>query len=653
MNIRAQIPATSSVVIPLPLARPRRLADGFLSPVSERAAALFFDEASAGDRRRRLTIEADGEPIGGPFVSTSVPLRSGGRRHVVLLGHRADWLVRRRLILALDQRPCSLIDPNWLQSPITDIAALFEGLTDDGRHRLLSLFLTTGASLLGRGATAGFAGSAHRLLELLGLRRANPLGWCRIGSSGRIVTYRAPLNFDAARLGHLVALSEMAMGRATGSRVVVEPVADGVLLHIFVAGQAPAGCALVVLGASPVALRLPEPGIAPLPMERWLPARDAATRAWAEALLEAAAANDPMAHALVRELRHRADPSPALVVGHLSGTPAGVLYALRLRDPNGLVREVRIARGTTATRIPIEGESASGYLPLARSSSIDDRYCLALIYHSGRIVTVAESRLSGFDGAAPAGLAPTAIAEARLHRESGGRLLRTEAFGHAAAEPALTVICPVGGCLDAIRARAAMAFAEKDRQTVNFVYHVAEGPEAAAARVLLAQVSATFGIPHSLLVVTPDFEPADRLVAAVRESAAPRVLLLGADVLPSEQGWLAPWRRLSRRHPMLEAAVAGHDGRREPDAGAACLGLARESVLEVLECATRYGAPDVLVAETAEILRRRGTPAARLGLVFVRYGDQLLTTFEKSVDAAALHLILKRTFSNDCEEMAP
>lgn len=653
MNNRAEIPATSSVVIPLPLARPRRLAEGYLAPVSDRAAALFFDDVSAGQGRQRLTIEADGEPVRGPLVSTSVPLGTGGRRHVLLLGHRADWLVRRRLVLALDQSPCSMISPDWLQSPITDVAALFEGLTDDGRDRLLRLFLTTGASLLGRGAAAGFARSAHRLLEQLGVRQADPVGWCQVGTKARIVTYSAPRDFDAARLGELVALSEGAISRETGRPILIEPLADGVLLHVFVAGPAPAGCSLVVLGAWPVALRLPDPETAPIPMERWLPTRDAATRAWAEGLLEAAATTDPLAHAVVQELRHRADPAPALAVRHMAGTRAGVLYSLRLCDPNGLVREARIARGTTTVRIPIDGKTASGYLPLPRSSSIDDRYRLALVYHSGRIVTVAQDRLAGFDGAAPAGLAPTAIAEARLDRERRGRALRTDAFGPAAAEPTLTVICPVGGCLDVIRARAALAFAEKGGQTVEFVYHVAEGPEAAAARGLLAQVTATFGMPHRLLVVTPDFEPADRLVAAAREAAAPLVLLLGADVLPSEAGWLAPWRRLSRRHPMLEAAVAGHDGRRESDAGADCLGFAREPVLEALERATGYGAPSVLVAETAELLRRQGTPAARLGLVFMRYGEQPLTTFEKSVDVAALQLILKRSFSNVCDEVTP
>ena len=155
-----------------------------------------------------------------------------------------------------------MIDPNWLQSPITDVAALFEGLTDDGRHRLLRLFLTTGASLLGRGATAGFAGSAHRLLELLGLRRADPLGWCRIGTSARIVTYRRTARLrrrTARRAGSAFRDGDEPRYRQPSHRRAL--CADGVLLHVFVAGQAPAGCALVaILGASPVALRLPSRG---------------------------------------------------------------------------------------------------------------------------------------------------------------------------------------------------------------------------------------------------------------------------------------------------------------------------------------------------------------------------------------------------------
>ncbi len=125
--------------------------------------------------------------------------------------------------------------------------------------------------------------------------------------------------------------------------------------------------------------------------------------------------------------------------------------------------------------------------------------------------------------------------------------------------------------------------------------------------------------------------------------------MLGAEVLPDEPGWLAPWRRLSRRHPMLRAAVAGYDGRREPEGGD-CVGLFREAAADVLAATTPYGTAAVLLDEAAAVLSRRGTPEARIGLVFRRYGDGSVTGFEKAVDAAALALILKRSFSFACDE---
>ena len=86
--------------------------------------------------------------------------------------------MRRRLLLALGTTPAASIDPDWLQSPLVDVAALFEGLTEDGRQRLLRLFLTTGASLLGRGGRRASPRAARGLLALLGVRRLDPLGWC-------------------------------------------------------------------------------------------------------------------------------------------------------------------------------------------------------------------------------------------------------------------------------------------------------------------------------------------------------------------------------------------------------------------------------------------------------------------------------------------
>jgi hypothetical protein len=103
---------------------------------------------------------------------------------------------------------------------------------------------------------------------------------------------------------------------------------------------------------------------------------------------------------------------------------------------------------------------------------------------------------------------------------------------------------------------------------------------------------------------------------------------------------------------MLRAAVEGYDGRRLPEA-ADCLGLLRETAVEAFAAATPYGSPTILAAQAAAFLASRGTPEARLGLVFRRYGDSSITAFEKSVDDAALDLILKRSFSFACDQRVP
>jgi len=90
MTFRAEISAgtpVGAIVLPLPQPRPRPLAEGFLAAVTERASALYFD-TDAAPARRRVAVAADGAPLPGPLVSTTLPLSAGGCRHVVLLGHR-------------------------------------------------------------------------------------------------------------------------------------------------------------------------------------------------------------------------------------------------------------------------------------------------------------------------------------------------------------------------------------------------------------------------------------------------------------------------------------------------------------------------------------------------------------------------------------
>ena len=670
MNIRAEMPAVSGTVIPLPLGRSRKMSEGFLVPVSDTAAALFFDESpvETAISRQRLSLLANGDLIRGPLVSTSVALRSGGRRHVVLVGRSADWLLCRRVTLGFGPQAASVIDPDWLQSPLTDVAMLFDGLSEGGRQRLLKLFLTTGASLLGRGK-GDFVRSAWRLLDLLGAHRVAPLTCCRLGAAARVISYRVPAGFEITDAGELVMLSDAALARVPGKPITVERLGNATLLHVFIDNARPKGSALVTTGALTLALALPDREARAIPLERWLRQRDATTRRWAESLLDATAASDVLAQAISRELRH-AEAAPCdLAVDHLSATPAGILYAFRLSDPSDLVSEVRVTRGGGAANVAKAGETfglLSGYLPLARCSNIDDRFRIALVYRSGRIANVAAGTPARFDGAIPAVLAacatpeiPTAIARARLDRERPAAAPHVATFGASRRPPRLSLVCPVGRNLDAIRTRAAMVFAEREWQAVEMIYHAPDDAMASAARSVIAHAAVAFGIPHRFVVLRPDLDGADRLLAGVRQVSAPRVLLLGADVLPSQTGWIAPWLRLGKHAPMHAGTVAGHDGptqltgTRRPQISADCFGFLAESVAPLLESASRYGAPDVLVAEVAEGQgRRQGHPVGTLATRrFVRYDECTQIAAEKAADAAALRLILKRSFNFGCDDV--
>ena len=254
-------------------------------------------------------------------------------------------------------------------------------------------------------------------------------------------------------------------------------------------------------------------------MERWLPARDAATPRLGRS---PARGGRSERSAGARHWCGSCATAPTRRPRSSSGTcpapPPGVLYALRLRDPNGLVREVRIARGTAATRIPVEGEAAVG-LPAAGPNLVDRRPL-----PPGARLPLRPHRHRSRRPASPASTAPRppgSCADRDRRGAARPRAPRPACCGPKPSGPpppsrALTVICAVGECLDVIRARAALAFAEKDGPTVDLVYHVAEGPEAGGAGDPARAGGGDLRHPAPPPRRDAGLRPADRLVAAVR-----------------------------------------------------------------------------------------------------------------------------------------
>lgn len=666
MNMRADVSRPTSV--PLPSAS---LLPASLVPLSPEVAAVVFDGGQAVVRpgeRVRLGIRLDGRPLTRPLISTSLDLADGGRRHVALIGTGAGSLAKHRLDLSLGDRVVAAIDPNWLQPALADGGALTDGLSDEGRRRLLKLFLTTGASIFGQSHGSAFARASRELMALMGVRSAEILSCSPVGRAGHILCFQLPLAPEDCVVGELVALDSPRIRRLAGFRQHAESNKGGARLHLFLPGEAAPSVPLASIGAVPVLLPAPDAEAGFRPLVPWLGQASASARDWAEALIGTLAAHDPATALLVQELRHATDAPPALAVRHLSATPRGLLLSLALADPNRLIRGVQVERGG-ASMILAAGEDGwpstriARYLALPRTDWRNDACRVRLVFQSGRLHTVQEGPLTAFDGTLPADWEPEAapeLAAALGDLDTASAPRRLASFGIPAAKPSIGLLVAVGDNLDLIRARAAMIFREAGCAGIELVYHAPEGDLARAAAAALAAAEAVYGPAHRLVTVPAGTSPSRQLLAALAEVRAGAVLLLGADVLPAAPGWLAALRRAAKGPaPVLAPLLLGPDGalrsgpylglpadalptaaRRKAAAaiGADCALLTRPAI-EMLAGFTRpYPNPDIVLAEIAARLEAEGFPTpAPLRPRFVRYREQAKPgALEQAVDAAAL-----------------
>lgn len=720
MNVRMRFPQAREGA-PWPRAS-GQLAQAVVAPLGPMAAALAFDEPPGAARGRRGWLAAwapeagmagaghagrnrPWAAIGGHTAATSLPLRAGGRRRVLLAPRSAVALARGGVGLDLDGAAVAAIDPDWLESPLVEPAALLDGLGDDGRRRLLRLALTAGAALFGPAAAEACGALAARLLDALGAPELRPVAWRPIGASGGVATWRAPTGLDVETLGDVVALAPLPGLRVAGAGMIIEQAGAERLLHLHLSRPLPPGGVAATLGATP--LRLPAPPAARA-FAGWFARRAPEVRAWAATLVEAATPADPGAAALARELRHAAAPAPRLAA-RLAGTPRGLLVEWTLRDSHGLVAAIRFERGgaAAALTVPAAPEGAA-YLALPRASALADRCRIRLVHRSGRVSLVHDGATPEFRGlasprfgAAAPEAAALALARARLDVERGERAAGILRIGPAPARLALSVIAPAEGGLDVMRARAAMIAAERGARResdVEVVLHCPEGPAARAARAAAAQAFAVFGVPHRVAAVAEGADATERLLAALALAEGPAALLLGAEVLPAAPGWLAPWRRLgagrgagrgganrggairdgtAQGAAILGGVILDHDGavidaggaigaggverpRRGlpaadlPRAGtrptdwlsADCAGLTRAAIEAVRAMGATHPNPDVLLSAAAARMRAEGAQVAtRLASRFVRYAPAAPQGIAAAADDAALVALVKGSFS--------
>lgn len=686
MNARAGA-AVSAKVIALPVAR-RRLSEASIVPIARTVTAIVFDvPGEAGRSRPRLTALFDGQPMGGPQISTSLELRSGARRYVLVVGRSAEQLTGTTVTLALGAQLAAILDGDWLQPPLADGTSLVRGLTEAGRRRLLKLFMTTGASLFGRGS-AEFAAAAHQLAEVTAAVSLMPATSCPAGAGGDIVSYRMPVAAGEPDVQEMIALGAGRVARLTGWSHFVEEGERGRILHLFLPAAARGAEALVCLGEVQTLLRAPDAEARPSALVPWLARRDGSVRAWVETLLEPAAADDPAAAALMRELRQEAGAAPKAELRHVSTTPGGLLIAADLADPDGLARAWRIERGAAVEEIAASARLAC-FVPLPAACSGPDIHRISLVHHSGRISVLGGGVAQAYAGQMPEGFAgaAAAVAAARLDLPA---LCAIEAPAPS-GEPLLAIIAGVSPNLDLIRARAAFVFAEPRGRGVEMIYHARAGGLAEAARGAMAQAEAVYGIPHRLVVLPDGATESDALLAAIRAVAAPRLLCLGAEVLPAGPGWLAAWlSRPDEARPVVGGALVDiggsvlHAGGRlvetatgaGPDmqirgAGWPARDLPRSSAetdlvsadcvamtlaaAQALAAAARYPNPDVMLAAMVQGLRQEGREARiLLQSRFVRYSAApRQAALAREVDAAALAALLKPFFRPGAEEGHP
>ncbi|MCE6958581.1 hypothetical protein LAZ40_05900 [Cereibacter sphaeroides] len=543
-------------------------------PLTADLAALFVDRPRPPLRRPRLGVTMDGRPVPPPCIGSALALEGGGLRHMMILQRPVSEILAARILLMLDGRAEAEARPDWLQPPLHALPALVQGLAPAGREQFLKMFLTTGASLFAAAPGAALSALARQLLDLCGVPAALPLDCAAFGSSHAILSYAcaaAPLAGSpivALRPDRLVRLPEAAT------------LSDADRLHLHLNRRLAEDEEVVIFAPQPV--RLAPLGPARLqPMAVWIEGNTPAARHWALGEVRKCAPDDPVAQALLDELR-----SPDLPIRFetlsLAATTGGLLHSFRLQDPRALVRALRIERGGAHVDLPPQPDpdgtslfAGLAALPLPADGIETCR--LQLVLGSGRLRALTEAEPQPYAGEVPPGFAEAwaerrlnaatpaddpaqALAAARLSLPRRQVATRVRHFGPDRVGR-ISLIAPVGANPDLIPARAAVIALEHDAARTEVILTVAEGPRAALARDLAAAAAEIHDIPHRIVAHSASARGPEVLRAALALTAGP-ALLLGSEVLPATPGWLMAWlQHLAGTEALVTGGlIADHDG---------------------------------------------------------------------------------------------
>ncbi|MTE01134.1 hypothetical protein GIY56_12630 [Paracoccus sp. YIM 132242] len=601
-------------------------------------SAIFFDRPAG--HRERIQAEQDGQPIPRPFIAAELALRSGGVRHVMLVPQSIETVLSRRLVLRLGKVPVAEIDPDWLQLPQEEFPALVAQLSGQGLRKLLRVMLTTGASLFAGRVQTGLGDVIPNLMDICGIAALKPVAGTQI--AGRmLLTYSAPGVTGLRDRTEAIALLEGRLIHFKGIDCLVE----GELLHVLLPpGLRPAQ--IVLAPDAPLRLAKADASLRQLSARAWTQARGKACRDWLFACGGSGAAASLEGECSTGLIK------PGITIRHLSLAPAGMLYAMILDDPGRVVRKVLLEwRGQHLELTLSHGVDGTarltGLAALPGEVAGGEPCRIRVLDRSGRLDILAEAPVAAYDGSIPDGfedawtlgvdaLRPLARARSGVHRAAPPSI--TQYFGPT-QRCGFRILTSIGSSADLIRARAAMILAEGHGTPVEIVCTMAEGPLALGARQALAQAAAIHGIPHRLVLLPGATTAGERLRAALVDAGDAPALVLGADVLPENTGWLAFWVRRLRRQGALAPVLLASDGSiaatregEDPWQGlpaahlpastrvtdrplANCLALGRAGIAQLLHADAPHPDPAVWIASAL-----RGSARAETRFPFRRFG---------------------------------
>lgn len=525
--------------------------------LSDTRSAIFFDlDSGTFHAHTRLSALIDDRPFDGPVAVTRLTREDGGQRCVLIVEKPASFLCTASIRIDTAGTPIARIDPLALQSPLVDPLALMTGLSEDGALRLLRMLLTTGASLFGKGELGGFGMLVGQLVENLAM--TIPLSaWCKVGSGPAISSWQIPDGISLPQLRDVCILHNGRARRFIDFTAIGEEIEGAHLFHILFDKPIPPGAEVIVLGDRPVRLRGADTQ-APRALAGWIERRTPAVRAATLRWIDSLAAHDMHVAALREELSVSAEDEPRIHPLHLSVTRDGLLYLLPLDDPRGLVAGICLSSSDDTIEIGCDtlvwhderGTTLAGFAASAGLGATTVH--IAPVFRSGRIGRSVDVCPEVFDGKVPmafrglpAEVAARILAQAIPSAMSDRPVWRTRitVFGNVPARPKTTLLVAAGEAPEHLHAVLCALMAESGARKTEVILHHLDGPDTTAIARTAQMLSAIHDIGIRVVSVAAGSFTSERLRAALAEARSPRIVALGRNCLPAENGWLAKWRR--------------------------------------------------------------------------------------------------------------